>query len=359
MGQRPLDKREILMYTEIVNSTGYLNTLRVFATFAVIMIHVFSPINSYFSNSLTKTESYICVVLNNLWQWCVPMFVMITGVLFLNPDKEIALDKILKKYVLRIILAIVLFGIPYCFMEILFSANMVFSIGQIGSSVLNTIQGKSWDHMWYLYMIAGLYLCIPLMRIFVINAPKNIVKYTLIVLFIFTSVIPSMESITEYKFGIYIPINSVYVFYLLLGYYISYNKIAINFWILRSLLIAYIIFAFFMPLNKDFVNLSGGGHLILTGYNSPIVVMATFAIFCILYQKNKPSKIMETIAPMCFGIYLIHTLFINILYKFVKFSPEKYPLIMVVIITTLITIVLSMGFSYVARKIKIVKKYVL
>jgi surface polysaccharide O-acyltransferase-like enzyme len=319
------------------------------------MIHVFSPINSFFSNSLGKTESYICVVLNNLWQWCVPIFVMITGVLFLNPEKEITLEKMLKKYVLRIVLAIILFGIPYCFMEIIFDANMAFNIGQVGFAALNAIQGKSWDHMWYLYMIAGLYLCIPLIKIFVINAPQNIVKYILAVLFIFTSVIPSLESVIPYKFGIYIPVNSVYMFYLLLGYYIHYNKITINPGILWFLLTVYIIFAILMPLNINFVDLSNGGHLKLSGYNSPVVVMATFAVFCVLHQKSKPNKIMEKVSPMCFGIYLIHTLFINILYKFIKFTPQKYPLIMVVIMTILITIALSVCFSYAARKIKVIK----
>jgi surface polysaccharide O-acyltransferase-like enzyme len=323
------------------------------------MIHVFSPINSSFSIFLTKAESYICIILNNIWQWCVPIFVMITGVLFLNPEKEITVEKIIKKYVLRIVLAIILFGIPYCLMEIIFDANMSFNIGQIGIAVLNVIQGKSWDHMWYLYMIAGLYLCIPVIKTFVINSPPNVVKYTLTVLFIFTSIIPSLESIIPYKFGIYIPINSVYVFYLLMGYYIHYNKITINVGILWTLLTVYILFAIFMPINKNFVNLSGGGHLILTGYNSPIVIMATFAIFCIMHQKNKANKIIEIIAPMCFGIYLIHTLFINFLYKFIKLTPGKYPLIIVIIMAIIITIVLSTGFSYIARKIKIIKKYVL
>jgi surface polysaccharide O-acyltransferase-like enzyme len=284
---------------------------------------------------------------------------MITGVLFLDPEKNITFEKILKKYVLRIILAIIIFGIPYCFMEIFFDANMSFNINQIGIAVLNAIQGKSWDHMWYLYMIAGLYLCIPLIRIFVINAPENIIKYSLVILFVFTSIIPLIESVLPFKFGIYIPINSVYVFYLLFGYYIHYKKITIQNNILWSLIAAYVLFAIFMPLNKNFVIISNGGHLILTGYNSPIVVMVTFAIFCLLHQKPEQSKTMDIIAPMCFGIYLIHTLFINFLYKFIKLSPEKYPLLIVVVLTTIITILFSMCFSYFVRKIKIIKTYLL
>jgi surface polysaccharide O-acyltransferase-like enzyme len=284
---------------------------------------------------------------------------MITGVLFLNPGKNVTLEKMLKKYVLRIVLAIIVFGIPYCFMEIFTEENFSFNFSQVGISVLNAIQGKSWDHMWYLYMIAGLYLCIPLIKIFVINAPKSIVKYILVVLFMFTSIIPSLESILPYRFGIYIPINSVYVFYLLLGYYIHYNKIVVKDSILFVLMMVYIVFAVFMPLNKNFVSWTNGGSLILTGYNSPIVVMITFMIFCSLHQKNIRAKIMEIIAPMCFGIYLVHTLFINFIYKFIKFSPGKYPLIIVIIVTTIITILLSLSFSYFARKIKVIRKYLL
>jgi surface polysaccharide O-acyltransferase-like enzyme len=340
-------------------NTKYLNTLRVFATFAVIMIHVFSPINGYFSVSLLKFESYFCIVLNNLWQWCVSIFVMITGVLFLNPEKNITTEKILKKYFLRIILAIIIFGIPYCFMEIFFDSGLSFSINQIGSAVLNTIQGKSWDHMWYLYMIAGLYLCILIIKIFIINSPKEIIQYTLVILFIFTSILPSLENLVPYKFGIYIPINSVYVFYLLLGYYIHYNRMTINNIILLVLLILYILFAILMPLNEKFVSLVNGGHIILTGYNSPIVIMVTFSIFCIFHQRNKSYKMLENFTPFCFGIYLIHPLFINFLYKFIKLTPEKYPLIIVIVVTSIITIFLSVAFSYFAQKVKVLKKYIL
>jgi surface polysaccharide O-acyltransferase-like enzyme len=344
---------------DTADNTGYLNILRVLSTFAVIMIHVFAPINSYFSNSLTETESYICIIFRHLWQWCVPIFVMITGVLFLNPEKEITLEKIIKKYFLRIVSAIILFGIPYCFLEILFDSKISFNINQIGIAVLNAVQGKSWDHMWYLYMVAGLYLCIPIIKIFVINASKDVIKYTLIVLFIFTSIIPSFENIMPYKFGIYIPINSVYIFYLILGYYIHYNKITINNGILWSLMGCYIFYVILMPLNKSFIDLSDGGRLKLTGYNSPIVVMVTSVIFLLFHKNNKYNKLIEKISVICFGIYLIHPLFINFLYKYIKFSPEKYPLVIVIVITVLVTLILSMGFSYIARKIKIIRRYVL
>jgi surface polysaccharide O-acyltransferase-like enzyme len=341
------------------NNTAYLNVLRVCAIVGVIMIHVFSPLNGYFSLALTKWESYFCTVLRNVWQWCVPIFVMISGVIFLDIKKDISVKKLLTKYYFRIILALFIFGIPYAFMEIFFDAHYQFSFNQIGLAILNVFKGKLWDHMWYLYMIAGLYLIIPFLKIFVKNCGKNVLEYIIVVLFIFTSVIPFMENVFSIKLGFYIPITSVYVFYLLFGYYIHVYKIAINNKILFCLMALYFIFSILMPLNSNFVDMARGGGIKFFDYNFPIVVMSTLVLFCFIHQKNKSNKICNVLSPMCFGIYLIHTLFINFLYKLIKVTPEKYPLIIVIISVTIITIIFSIGFTYFAKKIKIIKEYIL
>jgi len=311
------------------SSTNYLNTLRVLAILSVIIAHSNAPICTYYSKFLSKIETYICILLVGQASFAVITFVMITGVLFLNPSKELTYDKILKKNFLRIILAIVFFGIPYSFMEVLFNSNLSFNVDQIGTAILNTIQGKSWAHIWYLYMIAGLYLCIPIIKSFVNNSSKSTIKYILIILFIFTSILPNLYIIIPYRLGIYILIDSVYFFYLILGYYIHYYKININNKILWLMITAYIIFLILMPLNSNFVDLSFGGNILLNGPTSPIVVMATFAIFSLALKINKSKPIIDIISQIVFGMYLIHPLFINLIYKFLKFTPEKYPFIFV------------------------------
>jgi surface polysaccharide O-acyltransferase-like enzyme len=127
--------------------TGYLNVLRVFACIAVIIFHVFANIVNSFGASLTELEKYISIIVINMWLWHVPSFVMISGVIFLNKDKELTIHTLLKKYVLRIILALCIFGIPFAYMEILFNAQYQFNITQIGRSILHVFEGKLWDHM--------------------------------------------------------------------------------------------------------------------------------------------------------------------------------------------------------------------
>lgn len=64
------------------SSTEYLNILRWMATIAVVLIHVITAESDIY-------ESYrLLYVIRNLLNWCVPIFVMISGVLFLNPEKK-------------------------------------------------------------------------------------------------------------------------------------------------------------------------------------------------------------------------------------------------------------------------------
>lgn len=116
---------------------------------SILIFHTLAQINGYHAATLTQYEKVICISLVNLWQWCVPIFVMITGVLFLNPHKEITIEKLIKKYIFRILLAIIVFGIPFSYIEIFFNAGYHFDIKQIGEAIINTIQGDSFKHLWF------------------------------------------------------------------------------------------------------------------------------------------------------------------------------------------------------------------
>jgi surface polysaccharide O-acyltransferase-like enzyme len=327
----------------------------------ILIFHTLAQINGYHAAALNKYEKAICISLVNLWQWCVPIFVMITGVLFLNPCKEITIEKLIKKYVFRIILAIIIFGIHFSFIEILFNAGYHFYIKQIGEAIINTIQGDSFKHLWYLYMIAGIYLIIPLIKIFISNAERKIVEYILLILLFFTSFIPFLKVFFSFSFAVYIPINSIFLFYLVLGYYIHFYKININSIAIFIIIIFYILFSVVMSLNGNFF-LESDGFLLSLNKNtySPITVLPTVAVFCFIRKICiAPNKLFNSISSLVFGIYLVHMIFINFIYKFLKFTPERFPLIVVLLGTFIITSIASIIFTYFLRKIKILKLYLL
>lgn len=91
----------------------YIDIIRVIATFAVIITHVCS-----FKWYGTDVNSFHWQCLNffsSITRWCVPIFVMISGVFFLEPTKEIIIKKIYSKYILRIVIALLFWSVFYAF----------------------------------------------------------------------------------------------------------------------------------------------------------------------------------------------------------------------------------------------------
>lgn len=87
--------------------------------------------------------------------------------------------------------------------------------------------GNTWEHLWYLYMLLGIYLILPILHTYVhvLSYPcmKNVNQMLIFALltFFFTSLLPSMK----WSLGINFPLSSVYVGYLLISYLLSTESI--------------------------------------------------------------------------------------------------------------------------------------
>jgi surface polysaccharide O-acyltransferase-like enzyme len=64
------------------------------------------------------------IIIQPLIRWAVPIFIMISGYLLLDPKKDITIKKIIK-YINRMILILLTFGFFYCILENLFTYGIV------------------------------------------------------------------------------------------------------------------------------------------------------------------------------------------------------------------------------------------
>ena len=78
--------------------TAYFDYLRVFATFAVVILHLSGQ--NWNNTNVNGFEWRVFNGYDSLVRWAVPVFVMISGALFL--DRNISPKKIYSKYVLRL-----------------------------------------------------------------------------------------------------------------------------------------------------------------------------------------------------------------------------------------------------------------
>ena len=88
------------------------------------------------------------------------------------------------------------------------------------------------------------------------------------------------------------------------------------------------------------------------------MAIAIFMIFTKIDFTEK--KVLWKIDRLCFGVYLIHPLFIQATYRVLKITPMRFGVTWVgTIVLFIFFVVCSFAFSFIASLIKPLKKYVL
>lgn len=92
--------------------------------------------------------------------WAVPCFVMVTGALLLDENREVSFDKLFNKYILRALGALVVFSMVFRIFDIIMDKES-FGLKSILKGFYEIFTGTGWSHIWYLYLLIGLYLLLP------------------------------------------------------------------------------------------------------------------------------------------------------------------------------------------------------
>ena len=176
--------------------------------------------------------------------------------------------------------------------------------------------------MWFIYMLIGLYAITPSLKQFIDAAEDKDVRYLLILLCFFNCVIPLINDISQVSFGVYIPISSCYLFYYISGYAIHSEIIKIN----NRLSVMFIVLGILWCVIGQFIPNTIKDNGSALRYSDLFSVGMAFGIFSLAKTKchNNTNWIDEKIVPLSLGVYVVHQLFLNILYKLIKITPEYY-----------------------------------
>ncbi len=131
--------------------------LRIIATVMVITIHVTSPTVEQFG-SVDMGGWWAANWWNSLTRPAVPLFVMLSGYLLFA--KVYPLGDFLRKRFTRVL-------VPAFFWMLVFSVYHYFGSGYPhtpGELFRSIVTGPVYFHLWFIYMIIGLYLVYPILR---------------------------------------------------------------------------------------------------------------------------------------------------------------------------------------------------
>ena len=176
----------------------YIDTLKCIAIFAVIAIHGLSLLGQ------VKLFGYKVGSFQQIFRFAVPLFLMITGALFL--DKEIVLKDYLKNRFVRVLYPLLFF-------------TLLLYITKTSDHILY--------YYWYSWMIVGVLLAVPVINKFIQYSDETEIKYYLAV-FVLFSIFCQVCHIFNIKYALDISFFYTPVSFLVLGYYLFNKKINIS-----------------------------------------------------------------------------------------------------------------------------------
>lgn len=336
-----------------------LDILRLVACGAVVLMHTVSGVlNGNFDMAGYERRECAFRAIIDITAWSVPVFLIISGFFLLDPQRKISWKDCLLRYCRRIFLALILFGIPYSLLELLGGGR---SLGPalIGQAIWNTAIGKSWAHMWYLYVILVLYAVTPALKWGLEKVPEAAVYLFLAALAILCGFLPFAERMMGFSVRFHVPQAGIYLFYYMMGYVFCTRKNSRPKWegVLCFLAFGLILV---MEVGSRFLP----GYAMDMAYCYPPTLMAALLLFngCLsvsLPEKEGPARILAELVGMTFGIYLIHPVFLNFFYKYCGISLMNFRFYVGVPLFFGIAFCGAAAVAFLLRRIPFLRKYVL
>jgi surface polysaccharide O-acyltransferase-like enzyme len=258
---------------------------------------------------------------------------MISGALLLSASANIALIEFYKKKTHRLLPPLLFWTLIYVvFLKYTESTfTLKFAAIIIGSG--------SFLHLWYLYMLVGLYFATPFLRVLVSEINSD--SFRLLIAGCFT--IAAIESALGYKNSTFLTSFLPFIGYFLSGHYLLSHPNNLNSRLLVSIFLACgVIIA--IGAGTLFPLLGPRSWEIMYNYLNPIVIVMSLCIFLLFAKEwiaiSIPLDLFERIAPLTLGIYAIHPLWLWFLAKIGVNGFLIHPLVGIPI-TTLLAFTLS------------------
>lgn len=328
-----------------------LSYLRALACIAVIIIHSVSIPAAGYSMQISQLQLIASNTVVNLMMWSIPAFLMVSGALLLDPDRQLTYKKLWSKYILRIALIMLIFSLVYKLCDICWSESLSFSAAEVLDFIPQLFEGSGWQQMWYLYLLTGLYLLLPFYKMVAEKSSAADMKYFLAVQLVFLSLLPVLK-LFGIECGFYIQTFTIYLFYLFCGAALYTGKLRIPRRAAAAMITAG---AAGIVLATRYAVLSGKDMSALTGYSSIFTVMLAASLFSLAVNSKRKipgsaSRFLLEIDGCSLGIYMVHIIFVKWIIAYRHFNPYEHN----AIISYAVIVAASLLLSYAA--VKLLKK---
>ncbi len=301
-------------------------------------------------------------IYESLARICIPLFVMLSGALLLQPSKiDEPIRVFFKKRWNRI-------GLPLIFWGAAYFAWRVFVNGETltANSVVQGVLTGPYFHFWFLYLLVGLYLITPVLRVVTRYSERKTLTYLLLVWFVGTALVSLFTLLEPYSLNANVFIITGWLGYYVLGAYLV--KVQLK----RSTLSLIFVLSVALTMIATYLVVGTIGERLSQFFYDSFnfnMIIASAALFLLL--STVPSQTVETrfphgnrvlrqISQNTLPIYLFHVMVLEALHKGyfgfkISLTTMMNPVLEIPLITA-VTLLISLGVIIPLKKIPYMKK---
>ena len=371
------------------NRIVWLDVIRCVAMIMVIGVHCIDPF--YISPTMRAIPEYThwAAIYGSLLRPSVPLFVMMTGLLLL-PVKKQPLGKFYKKRIYRVLFPFLIWSVLYSMFpwvtgvlglpKEIIGDFFCYTQGQESQSLIDYLKDVAMipfnfshkeNHMWYIYLLIGLYLYMPFFSAWIENADRK-TKRAFLLIWIISLFIPYLKEYVAnclfersgYVFGTdtWNEFGLFYYFagfngYLLLGHYVKKG----NDWsLMKTFILCILMFAvgYYITYTGFSTTASNPNatetemELFFT-FCSPNVLLMTLATFLLLQKvvitNSTVIKVLANMTQCGFGIYMVHYFVVGPF--FLLIGPSSLPIPLQVPLMAICIFLCSWAFTALIYKL--------
>ena len=371
------------------NRIVWLDVIRCVAMIMVIGGHCIDPF--YISPTMRAIPEYThwAAIYGSLLRPSVPLFVMMTGLLLL-PVKKQPLGKFYKKRIYRVLFPFLIWSVLYSMFpwvtgvlglpKEIIGDFFCYTQGQESQSLIDSLKDVAMipfnfshkeNHMWYIYLLIGLYLYMPFFSAWIENADRK-TKRAFLLIWIISLFIPYLKEYVAnclfersgYVFGTdtWNEFGLFYYFagfngYLLLGHYVKKG----NDWsLMKTFILCILMFAvgYYITYTGFSTTASNPNatetemELFFT-FCSPNVLLMTLATFLLLQKvvitNSTVIKVLANMTQCGFGIYMVHYFVVGPF--FLLIGPSSLPIPLQVPLMAICIFLCSWAFTALIYKL--------
>ena len=172
---------------------GWIDAARALGAASIVLLHVLVSTNLALPLSTGRQVAYAIVGIVGC-RWAVPAFFMLTGYLLLDPGRTVGWKNV-RAHVVRMLVALATFGTAFALIEeVWVRLQQHMELGPVVAflAVRDVLTMQTWDHLWFVYALAGVYLLVPALRWVRERFGPQAFRVLTLVLFVGVLVVPTL-----------------------------------------------------------------------------------------------------------------------------------------------------------------------